>query len=403
MTNHHMVAKLSWVSTAVLLTLTPGLMAPNHSSARTKAEVRVLGLDHVIAFAYTPTKDFSLQQLHSATLIGPVGPADWKDWRDRGVVAAVGVAWSDLMRLPIAKAAESMVSPAYGGNPKPVVMIDEFGFDYGGQMDEKSARILRLAKQQKPEMSFAVWEMRGPIPKVLAESYRDAADLVMMEGYVGNKSQYWWIASQVWSARSYGILAKTIIVLGVGKGGNPGEDWAETKEELEQQIRFVRLIAPESPGVGFFSGTPELLADADAMCARFSEIPTDGSGLPPDTLALAKTFSSRHEKPTLLVSPDFVEPNLDANGEGSLVQPKTMRAYVINLGDHDARDVKLRLRNPSDKGGDVFAEGIISHIPKRSEAVGILPVTGQWKVWVGQWDLEVNAPGCEVITHRLKP
>ena len=118
--------------------------------------------------------------------------------------------------------------------------------------------------------------MRGPIPQVLAEAYRDVADLVMLESYVGNQQQYWWIASQVWSARKFGILPKTIVVLGLGKGGNPGENWAETKEELEQQIRFVRLIAPESPGIGFFGGTRELLTAADALCAHFFDFPTDG-------------------------------------------------------------------------------------------------------------------------------
>ena len=173
-------------------------------------------------------------------------------------------------------------------------MINEFGWDYGGLMDEKSAQILRQTKLRKPGLGLAVWDMHGPVPKVLAEAYRDVAELVMMESYVGDKKKYWYIASQVWSARRYGILPKTIVVLGVGKGGNPGEDWAETKEELEQQIRFVRLIAPESPGVGFYSGTvdlpargvgfhsgtAELLASADAWCARFSDVPSDGTGLP---------------------------------------------------------------------------------------------------------------------------
>ena len=113
-------------------------------------------------------------------------------------------------------------------------------------MDQKAAQILRQTKLKKPELSLAVYEMRGPIPQVLAETYRDVADLVMFESYIHDQRSYWWIASQIWSARRYGILPKTIVVLGVGKGGNPGEDWAETKEELEQQIRFVRMIAPES-------------------------------------------------------------------------------------------------------------------------------------------------------------
>jgi hypothetical protein len=376
-------------------------MVADHPSAAKGAGTKVLGLDKVIAFTYSPTKDFDPKQLRSVTFIGPTKPEDWQYWRTRGVVMGVGHTWYDLLRSPIEKAVDNLVHQNYGGNPRPVVMIDEFGFDYGGRMDEKSARILRQTKRRKPELALAVWEMRGPIPKVLADACRDVADLVMMESYVGDKKQYWWIATQIWSARRYGILPKTIVVLGVGKGGNLGEDWAQTKQELEQQIRFVRLIAPESPGVGFFGGTAELLARADALCARFSDLPGDGSGLSPDVLALAATFSSRHEKPTLVVSPDLVEPNYNEDGSG-LVEPKTMRPYLINLGDQDAQNVKVRLRNPPDKGGDVFAEGAVPLIPKRGEAIGTLPVTAKWRVWVGEWEMEVEAPGCDVLVFRFR-
>jgi hypothetical protein len=353
----------------------------------------------VIAFTYSPTKDFDARQLRSVTFFGPSKPEDWQYWRARGVVMGVAHTWFDLLRSPLEKAVDNLVAQNYGGNPQPLVMIDEFRFDFGGRMDEKSARILRQTKQQKPELALAVWEMRGPIPKVLAEAYRDVADLVMMESYVGDKKQYWWIATQVWSARRYGILPKTTVVLGVGKGGNPGENWAQTKEELEHQIRFLRLIAPESPGVGFYGGTAELLAHADALCARFSDLPSDGSGLPADVRALATTFSGRHEKPTLVVSPDLVEPNYNEDGKG-LAEPKTMRAYLINLGDQDAQNVKVRLRNPPDKGGNVFAEGVIPLIPKRAEAIGVLPVTAQWHEWVGEWEMEIEAPGCEVLALK---
>jgi hypothetical protein len=394
----------SWlprVSAAALLAAVLGGMVTDHRAVAKGAETKVLGLDKVIAFTYSPTKDFDPKQLRSVTFIGPTKAEDWQYWRTRGVAMGVSHTWFDLLRSPLEKAVDNLVGQNYGGNPRPVIMIDEFGFDYGGRMDEKSAQILRQTKRQKPELALAVWEMRGPIPKVLAEAYRDVADLVMMESYVGDKKQYWWIASQVWSARRYGILAKTIVVLGVGKGGKPGENWAQTKEELEQQIRFVRLIAPESAGVGFYGGTPELLAGADALCARFSDLPADGAGLPPDVLALATTFSSRHEKPTLVVSPDLVEPNYTEDGKG-LVEPKTMRPYLINLGDRDAQNVRVRLCNPLDKGGDVFAQGVVPLIPKRSEAIGVLPVTAEWHEWVGEWEMEVEAPGCEVLAFRLR-
>jgi hypothetical protein len=384
---------------ALVLAAVGGSLAVHLHAAR-PAKTKVLGLKKIIAFAYSPGNDFDPKQLRSVTFLGPVGPADWRYWEARGVVTGIGHTWFDLLRSPIEKAVDILSAQDYGGNPHPVIMIDEFGFDFGGNVDEKSAQILRATKHKKPELGLAVWDMRGPIPQVLAEAYRDSADLIMLESYVGSARQYWFIASQVWSARHYGILTKTIPVLGLGKGGNPGEVWAATKDELEQQICFVRLIAPESPGVGFYSGTPELLRAADDMSAQFFRYPTDGTGLPAEVRDLAKTFSRRYEKATLVVSPSFVEPNYNEDGSGKMAEPKMMRAYVINLGDEDARNVKIRLRNPAALGNDVFAEGEAPLIPKRGDAIAVLPVTAQWRVWVGQWTMEVDAPGADVLLFK---
>ncbi len=185
---------------------------------------KVLGLDRVIAFTYLP-KDCNPKQLRSATFIEPTAPKDWKDLKARGVVAAVGHTWFDLLRNPADKAVEILTHLDYGGNPRPVVSIDEFGFDFGGQTDRKSAAILRQTKRRRPDLALSVWEMRGPIPKVLADAYRDVAGLVMLECYVGDKKDYWWIATQVLAARMHGLLPKTIVALGLGTGGNPGELW----------------------------------------------------------------------------------------------------------------------------------------------------------------------------------
>lgn len=381
-------------SAALLLALTAGAMAVFPLAAfhhRTK----VLGLKNVFAFTYSPTQNFDLKTLHSATMVGPVNPADWQYWHSRGVVAAFGHTWFDLLRSPVDKAVANLTGQDYGGDPHPVNMIDEFGFDYGGQMDQKSAEILRQTRLKRPDLALAVWQMREPIPQVLAEAYRDDAALVMFESYVHSQRQYWWIATQAWSARKYGLLPKTIFVLGLGKGGNPGEDWAETKEELEQQMRFVRLIAPESPGIGFFGGTPELLAAADALCARFPGFPASGFGLPTEVREVAATFTQHYAKPTLVASPSLVGPNYTEDGK-ALAQPVTMRAYIVNLGDADAHDVRIRLRNQPRLGGNVFAEGQVQLIPKHSEVIALLPITDKWREWVGQWVVEVDAAGCDV-------
>jgi hypothetical protein len=386
------------VAAILLLLVAGGALSLRLLGAR-HAKTKVLGLNQVIAFTYFPVKDFDPQKLRSATLLGPVGPNDWKTWQPRGVVAGVGHTWYDLLRSPVDKAVANLTGQNYGENPRPLNIIDEIGFDYGGLMDQKAATILRQAKQNKPELSLAVWDMRGPIPQVLAETYRDVADLVMFESYVHSSKSYWYIATQVWSARRYGLLPKTIVVLGVGKGGNPGEEWAQTKEELEQQIRFVRMIAPESPGIGFYSGTPDLLYSADAICTHYFHLPTNGSGLPPEVRALARTFSRHYEKPMLVASPDFVEPNFNDDGNG-IGRPTFMRPYIINLGDTDANNVTVRLRNRPELGGKVFAQGVIPLIPARKEAVGVLPVSDPWLEWVGQWTLEIDAPGCDVQIYK---
>ena len=135
----------------------------------------------------------------------------------------------------------------------PVITIDEFGWDYDGGIDRHTAAILKAVHQKKPGLKIAVWQMRGPVAPGLAAVYRDTVELVMMETYFDLKDA-WMIPFQLQTARLNGLLGKTIIGLGIGKespdlGGHP---WTQTKEELDQQLRLIRFVAPESPGVAFF-------------------------------------------------------------------------------------------------------------------------------------------------------
>jgi hypothetical protein len=60
----------SWfpgVSAAALLAAMLGGMVTDRPAAAKGAETKVLGLDKVIAFTYSPTKDFDPKQLRSAT------------------------------------------------------------------------------------------------------------------------------------------------------------------------------------------------------------------------------------------------------------------------------------------------------------------------------------------------
>ena len=117
------------------------------TAARAEPPTKVFGLDRVVAFTYLGGKgEYDPKQLRSVTFIEPTAPKDWPYWASRGVTTAVGHTWFDLLRNPVDKAVGILVSGDYGGNPKPAVSIDEFGFDYGGETDQKAATILRETK-----------------------------------------------------------------------------------------------------------------------------------------------------------------------------------------------------------------------------------------------------------------
>jgi hypothetical protein len=373
-----------------------------HSSSAYE-KPKVLGKDRIFAFLYLP-KNIDPNTLHSANLIHSK-PQEWKYWNARGVIPCQGKTWHDLLRNPINRAVEVLTTIDYGGNPEPVVCIDEFGFDFGGQTDNKTATILRMTKNKMPNLHLAVWQMRGPIAPILADAYKDVIDLVMIEAYVGSKDDYWKIITQVKAAQLQGLMHKTVVALGLGIGGNAGEKWACTKKELEQQIRFLRLIAPESPGIAFFAagaekGEPGLLTYADKLCEKFDQIPTNGSGLPKDIIELYKTFSKKRKNPAIVVSNFWAEPDRSEEDPGKLVQLKTMHVLLMNLGDERATNVIVRLRNPEAKGGDVFAQGKVN-IPGKGIAIAVLPVISKWNVWK-TWEIEVDGGGNEVLIYPQK-
>ena len=164
------------------------------------------------------------------------------------------------------------------------------------------------------------------------------------------------------------------------------------------------MVAPESPGIGFFGGAerwPQVAAKANELCSHYLDLPTDGSKLPADVVAVGKFFLEHHEKPTIVGSPALVQPNRSGENPNKLVEPLTMRVYLLNLGDRDATNVRVRLRNAKETGGNVFAETVVPLIPKRTEVNASLPVKTMWKCWT-TWGLEVEAEGADVRIYKLK-
>lgn len=385
----------------------PTLDAQHIATTKASGQKKVLGLDTVIAFYDEP------RDVRSATF---VRSGDWKHWEDRGGVAASGLTWFNVLKNPVEKGADILVNAVDTKNPRPVVNIDEFGFDFDGQIDLKTAEVLRAAKKKKPELGVTVWQMRGPVAPRLAATYRELVDLVLMETYV-DLSDSWLIAFQLQAARLNGLLEKSIIGLGLGAeskelGGHP---WTRTREELEQQLRLIRFVAPESPGVAFFGlwgldKHPLKRQQVDELSGQFRKIPTDGTGLRPELLELGKTFTKRYAKPAIFCSSTFVMPNfypghVGPDGKwtnwGQVVQPESARAILMNLGEQDAKEVIVRLRGRG-KEGEVWAKGLVD-VPARSLVVATLPTlpgTG-FRGWAGTEQIEVNAPGAEVHIFQV--
>ncbi len=328
-----------------------------------------------------------------------------------------GVTWFKLLQGTVEQGAEVLAT-----HPHEPFSIDELGFDFDGPADLKTIKVLALAKEKKPELKLAVWQMRGPVAPKLAAAYRELVELVMMETYV-DLPDSWWIAFNLQTANLNGLADMTIIGLGVGaqtpaagEGPQGGYFWTKSKEDLEQQIRLIRYVAPDSPGVTFFGQKPHFargkkgvtitLADVEAVVSKFRETPTDGTGLTPELLELGKTFTKKYEKPAIFCSSALAyaaaypgDPGTDWSGLRA-TEPLTIRALMMNLGEQDAKDVKVRIRHRGE-GGEVWAKGIVD-IPARSIAVAVLPaIPGRGSERrVGKCIMEVEAPGCEVFKFR---
>ena len=329
-------------------------------------------------------------------------------------------------RAGIEKSAKILA--ARGGTGSPPV-IDEFGVDYDGQFDLKTIRILRRAREINPDMRVGVWEMRGPVPPQLAAAYRDCVDLVIMETYE-TKEDGWLIAMQLRAAQLNGLSDRSIVGLGLGAESGMRHDWTRTKEELDQQIRMIRYMAPESPGVGFFGQKPHYeqgkpgvtitLKQVEEVVSKFSEYPTDGTGLDPELRKVADTFKKHHDKATLVVSTMHLRPNHNpghSGGDGkwldygAMVEPYVFRTPVMNIGTKDAKNVIIQIRGPE---GKVFAKGVVD-VPAMSLVVAAMPVitSGEWTTesdklggvfhgWgPGSWRFDLDAPECNVLQYNI--
>ena len=353
------------------------------------------GLEKVIAF-------YAGLGVESQTFVGGDAWKDWKERTERGSVVYRGMT-AEFLSKNVEEGSDILANLDFGSNPNPVVCIDEFGWDYDGGKDRHTAAILKAVHRKRPELKIAVYQMRGPVAPELAAVYRDTVELVMLETYV-DLNDAWMIPFQLQAARLTGLLDRSVVVLGLGQESDERRQ-TRTAEELDQQVRLIRLVAPESPGLAFFgkflTGDRAMRMtdeELEGICNRFNEYPTDGTGLKPELLELGKTFTRRYEKPAIFCSSEFVQPHGDSPPSPFAFGPDDVtRVLMMNLGEKDARGIKVRLRRPGE-GGEAWAEVKVD-IPARSVVVALVPILPgkTYHGWLGTEIMEVDAPGCEVF------
>lgn len=163
------------------------------------------------------------------------------------------------------------------------VMIDEIGgYDNDVLRDAPAVSGLREFCQQDRDFFLALWVPGVPKESLVnlgRNTYRKKGiDLLMFEVYnnylateLGAYDPAASLKQRIEVARSQDVLYHSVITVGV-KGQE--KVYRLTNEELEDQVRLIRRLAPEMPGLGVYAAVQEgrgaeLSAFADQLCGKY--------------------------------------------------------------------------------------------------------------------------------------
>ncbi|MFA7517149.1 MAG: hypothetical protein WC049_09275, partial [Candidatus Ratteibacteria bacterium] len=151
-------------------------------------------------------------------------------------------------------------------------------------------------------------------------------------------TRYAYFDQRILAARDYDALEHSIMVLGT-KGMEDSYDI--TTSDMEEQVRYIRINAPEMPGIGFFTATPRvegIREFSDNLCRKYYIQPV-------------VTIWDRDIFP--------LESNLV---KGS---PVTLQAVIHNIGGMDAKNVKVSFYqgNPLYNGKRIGSSLLLATLP----------------------------------------
>lgn len=198
---------------------------------------------------------------------------------------------NEVRRWFVDEYGRKLADPAYDG-----IGIDEFG-GYPGTRAEESSHValgvLRELREKPAERKafVAAWQ-GGMLRPDRAELFRGACDLLLQQTYLFGAMREWLLTENIYAMVDDKIMAGArgtdILVPGYGEGGCltilcldiAGIPPQMHTGEIEQAVRYMRRIAPEMRGIGFYNGvdfpegsTPEMVDRlerfGDAMCLKY--------------------------------------------------------------------------------------------------------------------------------------
>jgi len=226
------------------------------------------------------------------------------------------------------------------------ISIDELGYlDDNDDMVEALrayVAILKRVRQDFPNRFIAVWQFAGLTARE-CNAFRHNTDLVMMEVYqnffrawYGTRHFYEYIQQRIDMARTMMVLDHFVIGLSITRHYG-----SVMPSELEAQVRYIRLYAPDMPGLAFFTtgyAEKDIIKHADWLCYQYYIRPVVATWPQSDL-----TFSDYSPK------------------EGDEVE---IFANIHSIGGMDAQDVKVNFYDAAPAhGGQLIGTQAIDKLP----------------------------------------
>ncbi len=203
--------------------------------------------------------------------------------------------------------------------------------------------VLKQTRAARPDKFLATWQFAALTP-LECNMFRDTVDLVMCEVYQNyfrawydQHTFYEYLKQRIDVARAMMIIKQTVIGLSI-----TSDNGGITADELEDQVRTIRALAPEMRGLAFFSTSScdsAVLKRANECCYRYFVKPAVG----------------------LFSEADLTLSDWRPQARGIV----RISATVHNVGGMDARDVKVRLwdGDPANGGTQIGSTHTIPVLP----------------------------------------